>query len=270
MIRSLALVVVFVLINTSCSSAPEKQYRVTKYLELTNTWMARGDRKRQEEKLDLALSNYDTGLKYANLRNDLTLMGVLQLKKATIYINQSRFEFALKLIEQAKALHKYEGAELKLPIRALEAKLAHAQGRFKEASASALALSEAYKDDNERSIYYRWLGVMYSSDSIMLWEEMDRDLRSLDNLKARGELENIEILSFVVYNNALWKVRDKHAQAQIAIEQAIAHFSELELTNKIRDCYALAVKLYKAQGNEDKAAYFLKRLDSFNPYLKAQ
>ncbi|KZN66563.1 hypothetical protein N473_09225 [Pseudoalteromonas luteoviolacea CPMOR-1] len=252
--------VMFALINIGCSSAPEKQYRVTKYLELANTWMARGDRKRQEEKLALALSNYQTSYKYANMRNDLTLMGILHLKQATIYINQNRFEQALASIDKAKALHQYEGADIVLPIRSVEAKFTNALGKASLAKNMANELSVEYKNDIEKHIYYRWLGWLYSGENSWDWERVDSDLNTLKQLKSNGTLSNIEILSFAIYYNAKWRVQEQDRQARSAIDMALAHFSELELTNRIKACYVLAVQWYEANGDKDKATYFSMRL----------
>ncbi|AOT08587.1 hypothetical protein [Pseudoalteromonas luteoviolacea] len=254
------MLILFACLNSGCSSAPEKQYRVTKYLDLANTWMARGDRKRQEEKLDLALSNYQTSYKYANMRNDLTLMGILHLKQATIHINQNRIEQASDSIDKAKALRQYEGADILLPIKSLEAKFEYVFGKASKAESIANELSATYKNDSEKHIYYRWLSWMYSGANSLDWAEADSDLKTLKQLKSTGTLDNIEIFSFVIYYNAKWRVQEQDARAVSAIEMALQHFSELELTNRIKDCYALAVQWYEANDDKNKAAYFSMRL----------
>ncbi|MBQ4835883.1 MULTISPECIES: hypothetical protein [Pseudoalteromonas] len=261
MIKYAAAVLIMVLffLNSGCSSAPEKQYRVTRYLDLANTWAARGDRKRQEQKLDIALSNYNTAYKYAHLRNDVELMGILQLKKAMVYILLDKPDNASQFIGHARQLQEFEGAELSLPIKALEAKQAFEQGETRRASAYANELSAAYEGNIEKQIYYRWLSWMYVKNSLLPWEQMNQDLTQLELLKSKGDLNNIEVLSFAVYYNALWRVDHQAPQAKQAIEQAIVHFSELELTNRVRDCYGLAAKFYRQRGELDKAQYFAKR-----------
>ncbi|ESP93178.1 MULTISPECIES: hypothetical protein [Pseudoalteromonas] len=253
------LVMLLIFLNTGCSSAPEKQYRVTRYLDLANTWTARGDRKRQEQKLDIALSNYNTAYKYAHLRNDLELMGILQLKKAMLYILLDKPDNASQFIEHARQLQVFEGAELSLSIKALEAKQAFEQGETQRASAYADELSAAYEGNIEKQIYYRWLSWMYTKNSLLPWEQMNQDLTQLELLKSKGDLNNIEVLSFVVYHNALWRVDHQAPETKQAIEQAIVHFSELELTNRVRDCYGLAARFYRQRGEIEKAHYFSKR-----------
>ncbi|OCQ22845.1 hypothetical protein A7985_02495 [Pseudoalteromonas luteoviolacea] len=254
-------VICFALSQAACSSAPEKNYSITRYKDLAMTWMARGDRKRQEQRLDQAVTNYKTAYKYANLRNDVKLMGLSLLKLAAVYLDKKEFTVVEEYIQRVQTMQRFESVDLTLSIKAIQAKKAHLVGDNLTATAYANELVNRYPEDIEKSIYYRWLAVKYAAIPVDL-VALDKDVQSLQALKRSAKLENIEIFSFIIYQNALWRVNNQDAHAVDATKSAIVHFSELELTNRIRDCYKLLAKYYTSMGDDQSAQYFEQRIES--------
>ncbi|WP_155730506.1 hypothetical protein [Pseudoalteromonas luteoviolacea] len=225
------------------------------------TWLARGDRKRQEQRLAQAVLNYKTAYKYANLRNDVELMGLSLLKLASVYLDKEDFIAADESIERVQTMQRFENIDLTLSIKAVLAKKAHVAGDSSKAAAYANELVNIYTEDLEKSVYYRWLVVKYSAEPVD-FAILDKDVQSLLTLKHSAKLENIEVLSFILYQNALWRVDSLEPSAVDATKSAIEHFSGLELTNRIRDCYTLLAKYYRSIGDTSSAQYFEQRIES--------
>ncbi|MCF2858106.1 hypothetical protein L1286_11535 [Pseudoalteromonas sp. SMS1] len=249
--------------NLGCSSAPEKNYSVTRYKSLAMTWMARGDRKRQEQRLDQALLNYQTAYKYASLRNDITLMGLSLLKQASVYVDKNQYAQVDDYILQVETMQQYEGINLSYSIQAIQAKQAFTKGNKEKAVALVSGLVTAYETDPEKSVYYRWLLKKYAKE-VVDFSALDKDLQLLAALKSAAKLENIEVMSFVMYQNAQWRVERRDKSAVAALKSAITHFSQLELTNRIKDCYVLMAQYYTSIGDTKSASYFQRRVASFS------
>ncbi|KZN32502.1 hypothetical protein N474_17900 [Pseudoalteromonas luteoviolacea CPMOR-2] len=225
------------------------------------TWMARGDRKRQEQKHDQALLNYQTAYKYANLRNDIWLMGMSLLKQASVHIDKGDFATAKEYLQRVKTIQRFEGVDLSHSTKAIQAKSEYIKGNQIGAIELVNDLITVFKENQEKSIYYRWLKMKYAQEQVD-FSTLDADLQQLIALKSSAKLENIEVMSFVLYQNAQWRAERLDKSAEDAIKSAIAHFSQLELTNRIRDCYILLAKYYKAKGDSQSTAYFEGRADS--------
>ncbi|KZN59642.1 hypothetical protein [Pseudoalteromonas luteoviolacea] len=251
----------FGLLQMGCSSAPEKNYSITRYKDLSMTWMARGDRKRQEQRLEQAVLNYETAYKYANLRNDIELMGLSLLKLASVYLDKKEFIAADEYIRRVNTMQRFENIDFNLSIKAVLAKKAYVAGDSLKAAAYANELVINHSENLEKSIYYQWLAAKYSTDPVD-FTILDKDVEFLLTLKHSAKLENIEVLSFILYQNALWRVDKLEPSAIDATKNAIAHFSELELTNRIRDCYVLLAKYYTSIGDIPSAQYFEQRIES--------
>ena len=257
--RKVLLSIALVTLISGCSSAPEKQYEVRTYQRMSYSWMALADRKRQQEEYVQALELYQRALKYAQKRNDLFNIGISKLKSAAIYITLKQFERADELIRQVTQTDEYEPVDLGNPIKFIRAKLLHAQGNTVKAVELLKQLEASYLEDVERNIYYRLVRWSYDNSSVSM-ATIEADLVVLDTLVAEHKLNNIEIYSFALYQHAKWLAEQRDSAAETAINQAISHFSTLELTAKIKDCYQLAVDYYQAVGQSDKAVYFRQRV----------
>ncbi|MDC2889694.1 hypothetical protein [Psychrosphaera algicola] len=61
----------------------------------------------------------------------------------------------------------------------------------------------------------------------------------LAELKSEGRLYNIEIFSYAVFQYGKYLTAQNNELAEPILIDAIAHFSMLEQSNKIADCYLL-------------------------------
>lgn len=243
-----------------CSSAPEKQYEVRTYQRLSASWMMQADRKRQLEQYNEALALYRRALKYAQKRNDLFSIGIAKLKSAAVYVQLKQFSQAEVLIKQAVKMNEYEPVELDNPIKFIRAKLLYAQGNVEQSIELLRQLEKAYISDQERNIYYRLVRWSYQPNSVSS-EALEADFLALASLIETQKLNNMEIYSFALFEHAKWLVAKKDEQAKTAINKAISHFSMLELTNRIKACYLLAVDYYQTTGQIKKAEHFSQRAE---------
>jgi tetratricopeptide (TPR) repeat protein len=249
------IAVLIILLLVSCSSPPKIQYQVTTYKQLSETFLQRADTKRQLKEYEQALSLYKQAEGYAQKRNDKTLMGVSQLKRAVIHLQLSQRNEADILISQVEQMSQYEATDLANPLRFIRAKLAYLDGDIKTAIALLIQLEQTFIAIPEKSIYYRMVRWEYQPDSVAT-SVIEQDMVVLDKLVAEDELRNIEIYSYALYQHAKWLGGQGDSRFDAAINKALAHFSSMALVSKIRDCYQLAADYHRLVGDAEKAAYF--------------
>ncbi|KNC65653.1 hypothetical protein [Pseudoalteromonas ardens] len=260
MIKAPCLILLYVLSGlTGCSSAPERNYQVNTYQRQASAWLAQGDRKRQQGAYQQALQYYDNAYRYASKRHDVAQMGLARLKQAAVYIKQGQGELAEGKIAQAAEFVRFEHTELAPAIDFMRSKLAFSRGEQAQAQALLSKLQAQYSEQPEKQVYYRWVGWQYTPQRLD-WLQAEQDMQLLAQMKADRTLNNIEILSFVIYHNVLWRVTFEHHDVPQAIETAIAHFASLELTNRLVDCFEIAVQHYLAIGDTARAQYYQTRL----------
>ncbi|WP_194868722.1 hypothetical protein [Pseudoalteromonas sp. PPB1] len=242
-----------------CSSAPERDYQVNTYQRQASAWLAQGDRKRQLGAYQQALQYYDNAYRYASKRHDVAQMGLARLKQAAVYIKLGQGKLAESKIAQAAEFARFEQTELMPAIDFMRSKLAFSRGEQAQAQSILSKLQAQYGDQPEKQVYYRWVGWQYAPDRLD-WLQAGQDMQLLAKMKADRTLKNIEILSFVIYHNVLWRVAFGQQDVPQAIEAAITHFASLELTNRLIDCFEIAKQYYLSVGDEARAQYYQTRL----------
>lgn len=245
-------------LSTGCSSPPEKDYQVTEYRLLANLWMQQADRKRQQEIYPAALTLYQRAEKYALKRNDRLVIGIARLKRAAIHISLSELDKAEQLLLEVERMEQFEPAGLDKSSRFIRAKWLKAQGQVEQAKVILAELEQFYQEQPERNIYYRLVRWSYDYNSVDM-AAVDADLQVLNKRVDERQLDNIEIYSFALYEYARYLTKMQDERASAAIDKAIEHFSSLELTAKIRDCYKLAADYYRSSNQLEKAEYFEAR-----------
>ncbi|MCG7535992.1 hypothetical protein [Pseudoalteromonas sp. OOF1S-7] len=242
-----------------CSSAPERDYQITTYQRQAAAWLAQGDRKRQQGAYQQALEYYDKAYRYASKRHDAEQMGLARLKQAAVNIRQGQLERAEQRIVQAEVFARFEQTELAPAIDFMRSKLAFKRGEQAQALALVAKLQTQFSGQTEKHIYYRWVGWQYAPASLN-WAQAEQDIVQLAKLKADKSLSNVEIQSFVLYHNALWRTATGQSGVEPALDAAIAHFASLELTNWLVACFKVAVQYYSTAADAERAQYYQTRL----------
>ncbi|TMP24441.1 hypothetical protein CWB99_22115 [Pseudoalteromonas rubra] len=258
MIKVVWLFLICMLWLSGCSSAPERDYQVTRFKRQAAAWLAQGDSQRQQGNYQLALRYYDNAFRYASRRHDPQQMGLARLKQAAVYISQGHTTQAEDKIAEAVMFDKNEHTELKPAIDFMRSKLAFARGQQAQALALVEQLQTRFADDAQRRIYYRWVGWQYAP-SRLDWLQAEKDIQTLFKLKADKALNNIEVLSFVIYHNLVWRIATTRDKVPAALDIAIKHFASLELTNRLIECFDIAAKYYNDAGDIDRALYYKAR-----------
>lgn len=262
MIRPVAFLLIGLL--SACSSLPPVEYEVSTYQKISHSRLALADRNRQMEQYQQALDLYKQAETYAQKRNDKLTLGISRLKRAAIHIELKQQADALALINQVEKIQQYEAVGLNNPLMFIRAKLAYGEGDVDGAVILLAELEQTYIEQPERNIYYRMVRWVYQPDSVAL-AVIQQDVTTLGKLVAGHELSNIEIYSYALFNYAKWLGGQGDELAEAAIAKAIGHFSQLELTPKIRDCYQLGADYYRLVGLGDKADYFQLQADLLAP-----
>ncbi len=240
---------------TACSTYPQNQYKVTVNQSLSYKIFKMADRKRQLEQFDLAIGLYLESEKYALKRNDKYLIGLSMLKRASIQIDLKNPKPAATLLTQVRTMNMNETLDLAGPILFIDAKLAKLNGDILLAINKLQILQKSYANNIEKQIYYNTVSSVYQSQNIKTTTMMT-NINILDNLLKENNLNNIEIYSYVIYQYAKMLAHAGNSQAEKMIFNAINHFSNLELPNRISACYQLAGHYYEMVGNKEKASYY--------------
>ena len=255
MIRLLCAVVAAVLVG--CSSPPEKVYEVNRYQQVVSLLMAQADRARQLERYDQANAAYQQAEQYARKRHDLNALGIAQLKRAAIALEQKRLDDAKALITSVEGLSGIGAEKLAGAVTYLQAKLAHHQGESAKADRLLAGLQQQNADNPEKHSYYRIVRWAWLPESVSE-AEIEQDLLLLDALVAERKLNNIEIYSFALYHRTKWLAQSNDERFGDALKQALDHFASIELAPRIRDCYQLAQRYYARNGNAAMASQYQK------------
>ncbi len=243
-----------------CSSPPPAEYQVTTYKDISLSLMALADRARQLEIYDEALVLYLEAESYAQKRNDKMALGISVLKRAAIHIELKQYPQAQTLIHQVAQMNQFEAVDLANPLMFIQAKLAYSKGNVTRAVGLISQLEQTYIDVPEKNIYYRMVRWVYQPQGVTI-AVIEQDMVALEALVVEHKLMNIEIYSYALFNYAKWLAMQQNSKAEAAIAKAIEHFSHLELTSKIRDCYQVGADYYRLVGQGDKADYFQAQAD---------
>jgi hypothetical protein len=250
---------------SGCSSAPEKIYQVDEYSQASIDYMKLADRKRQQENYSEALNLYLPAEKYALKRNDQFTISISKLKRAQINITLQKFSLSEDLIKSVEQANEVERLGLTPSINFIKAKLLFNNGKKSEALILISQLENYYRTDIERHAYYQILRWSYDYQQIKL----DIIRSNLEILTARFDnksLNNIEILSFAHLEFARWAA--EYADLDIGkniIDNAIKHFSLLELTPKIARISQFAANFYSRHHLTDKASYYKNLYQQLSP-----
>lgn len=253
-----------------CSSAPEHHHEVNTYHNVATQLMERADSKRQAKQFDDALSLYQQAYDYSLKRHDKPLMVMSWLKSAAVHIQMQQFDAAIELIAKARQLDLYEPQDFQHSIDFVEAKLWWAQGKSEQALAVFDRLIAFHAEDLPRHIYYQLQKWQYQRDS-MDFEQVFEAVDMLELLVNFGELDNIEIYSFAVYQQLAGLAETGDVQYQevfvVALNRAVTHFTSLELSYSILSCYRLASDYFSTIGDEARASYYQKQVEALERIL---
>ncbi len=261
-------VVLLCLLLCGCSSAPQKRYEVQTYKRIGHLFMTQADRKRQLGEFDQALRLYQKAIDYSQKRNDINQVGLARLKSAAIYIETGQTAKAQGQIEQVAAIVAFEqSSDLAQPLTFIQAKLAYHLGDVTRAVDKLNTLERHYQSQPAKAIYYKWLGWQYQH-ILPVKAQLNADMQLLESLKAQRALDNIEIYSYAVLQYARWLNQDDDLQTPVAIERALGHFSSLELSGKIAECYRLLAAFYAKQGQVDRSQYYKQKAERLKRPVK--
>ena len=258
------ILIISLILLAGCSSKPEKIYQVDNLQQASNSFMKLADRKRQQEEFTEATELYLRAEQYALKRNNQLQVGVSKLKRALIHITLDDNKSAEKLIQEVELANRIEQLDLTQAINFVNAKLLINKGKKNQAFELLSSLEIHYQSDVERKAYYqlmRWSHDYQQLDSI-----------SVENiiglLKARfdsKDLHNVEILSFAYLERARWAVDNAGLeQGQKILDQAVKHFSLLELTPKIAKVFMFSAEFYQRQGLTVKSNYYKAAFQRLN------
>jgi len=239
----------------SCSTKPKKNYQVTTLQSISYSLLDLADRKRQLQQYEQALLLYREAESYALQRNDKYTIGLSQLKRAAIRIQLQQPKLALELIGDVERMVKFENVELAHPLMYIQAQYAKLTGEGATALRLLNQLQAHYQQDPEKLGYYRFVAWSYQHDAVAI-DQIEADLNLLTRLKAERKLANIEIYSYAIFHYLNYLVAKDDDRAEGVIKIALAHFSEVELSNKIIECYQLASRFYEKRQLSEKAMYF--------------
>ena len=249
------LVILLILIS-ACSSPPEKVYQIDEYSQASIDYMKSADRKRQQEAYAEALNLYLTAENYALKRNDQLTIGISKLKRAQINITLDNLAEAESLIKSVEKANQIEELNLKPSVTFIKAKLLISKGQKSQALELISQLEDYYQADVERRAYYQLLRWSYDYQQFDI-ESIRQNVETLKTRFTARTLNNIEILSFAHLEYARWAVDYADLEkGQVIIENAIEHFSLLELTPKIARTLEFAANFYSRYNMLDRAVYY--------------
>ena len=255
MINLVSRLCIFILLLSACSSKPQKNYQVTTLQSISYSLLDLADRKRQLQQYEQALLLYRETESYALKRNDKLTAGLSQLKRAAIYIQLGQPETALALIEDVERWVAFENVPLAQAVTLLRAQYARLMNDVPQALSLLKDLRVQFQQDPEKHSYYRVLAWSYDPASTSL-VDVENDIALLSERKQTHKLNNIEIYSYAIFQYAKYLVERGDDKAEGVLTTAIAHFSEVELSNKIIQCYELAASFYQRRAQAEKATYY--------------
>lgn len=244
-----------------CSSPPKKNYDVTTIQSVSYSLLELADHKRQLGEYDKALALYLDAERYATMRNDKYVVGISKLKRAGILIKTDKVSQAETLIGQVSQMEQYEQVGLSNAIKYLQAQLAHKTEDNQTAITLLSELSAEYLEDAEKTVYYNTVRWVYGDVNVPL-SRVKKGLETLEELKNQSKLNNIEILSYTLYQLTKGLSATGELSEESTILKAIEHFSSLEMSNKISESYQFAATFYQRNGQQQKADYYQQQAEN--------
>lgn len=246
-----------VLLLIGCSSIPKKDYRVNNYDQASLDFIKLADRKRQQESYSDAIELYLKAEVLALKGNKQKTIGISKLKRALIDLVQNNLQSAQTLISEVEESNQIEGLGLSQPINFVKSKVLIAAGDKDGAFILLTNLENQHQFNIEKHAYYKFVRWSYDYQQI----EPSSVQKIIDSLTIRyqeGNLNNIEILSFVYMEHARWAMNhSKLEQGEKIIQQSIDHFSLLELSPKIAKSFKFASVFYSRHNKLVKSEYYL-------------
>ena len=251
---------------TGCSSKPKKDYQVTTLQSVSFVLMEMADHKRQQGQFNKALFMYREAENYALKRNDKHTLALSMLKRAAIHIEQQSLQQARIIIDEVTLMNQHEALEVSSSIKFLEAKYAYESSDITTAVALLTQLQKEYATQPEKQIYYRLVTWVYQREAVSI-QQIEKDIQLLIELKTKAELQNIEIYSYALFQQANYLAEQNDAKAEQAIRMAIRQVSELELSKKISDCYLIGAAYFQRQGQQEKSKYYQQQADNITSLI---
>ena len=242
----------------ACSTKPQKHYDITTMQSISYSLLDLADRKRQLRQFEQALLLYSESEDYAIKRNDKQVVGLAMLKRAAIYIELGQVEKAKVLIQQVDAMVKHEEVPLVDAVDFLNAKHAWLLKDEEKALSLLTSLQTRFAEVPEKHLYYKFVIWSYWPERYDL-SQMDKALQALTQLKTERKMENIEIYSFALYQFLHQSVIQDSDRTPIVLADALSHFSQVELSNKILECFVLAHQFYVGRQDKAKSEYFAEQ-----------
>lgn len=251
---------------SACSSLGKKSYDVTTLQSIAYALLDLADQKRQQEQWQQAILLYEEAEQYIIRRNDKVLLGISQLKRASVLIQLEQLDAAEKLISKVEQIAQFEAPSLTPSILYIQAKYAFAQNDVNGAIAKLETLKTMHSEHPEKRAYYEIAAWVYQPEATSI-NQIAKNVAQLKSLKDDGKLENIEIYSFATFQYAKYLSANALSSAPQALEQAIQHFSTLELSNKVRDLYGFAARYYQQVNDQARAKYYKNQQEQLNQML---
>lgn len=249
----------FVLLSTyiilACSSLDKQDYAVTTMQSVGHSVFELADQKRQLGQYQEALMYYLESEKYALKRNDKFSFGLSQLKRGAIYLKLGEADKTLGIIDAVSEIERFESVGLGNALLFVKAQYQQHLGNTDTAVAYLRQLQENYRTEPEKHIYYQFVSWVYQPDSVDL-AKIATGYNTLLALKEQGQLYNIEIFSYAVVHYSAFLVEQNNDLAESILFAAIDHFSMLEQSNKIAQCYEMLSVYFVKQEQPDKAEYY--------------
>ncbi|MBU2883435.1 hypothetical protein KO525_13870 [Psychrosphaera sp. B3R10] len=240
---------------TSCSSVDKQQYEVTTLQSVGNALLTLADDKRQLGQYKEALVYYQESEKYALKRNDKYGFGLSQLKRAAVYLKLNEVEKAKELMDAVAQIEQFEPVGLKNSLLYVKAQYQQYLGNTDIALEHLSTLQKAFKNEPEKRIFYQFVSWVYDNSSVPV-TTIATGYNVLAELKSEGRLYNIEIFSYAVFQYGKYLTAQNNELAEPILIDAIGHFSMLEQSNKIADCYLLLSDFFAQQNLPEKSQYY--------------
>ena len=174
-----------------------------------------------------------------------------------IAISRDNHQHAAALIQEVELANRIEQLELSRAISFTNARLLLHRGDNAEAFILLSNLEDYYQDDIERKAYYQLVRWSHDYQQLSV-TAVGQIIATLTSRFDARSLINVEILSYAYLEHARWAVDNASLdQGQRIIEQAVKHFSLLELTSKISKSFKFAADFYGRHGDSVKSDYYL-------------
>ena len=245
----------------ACSSKPKQNYDVTTLQSISYALMDLADSKRQQENYPQALLLYQEADKYSVQRNDKYLLGLSKLKQASIHIKTSALKEAELLINEAREMAVNEVPRLEPAVKFLQAQWYVESGNTSASESLYLQLIERFKGDAVRSAYYQMAWWQHIPTYLTL-AQATALLERVEKIKNDGELENVEIYSFMLLQYTKRVLQADEVTGASQAKAAIAHFTSLEQTAKIKQIYSWLSAYLARSGQIEQSDYYQRQVET--------